>query len=345
VRNERQQSGIGEWRCRIGWLPWQWRVRSQRCRLAALAWWAVATGILSATPLLADGFDWFETWDASGTGAWTNGATGVTVLSNPGGRLNIQYPAQALPTYARDIIRMPIPSGVRVTNVTFSLRAERMSPSALEMVLHARHSGRLWLAVLSTPTVGQLQVFSRRTTPDDGWTQGVGCNAAWLERDGQDLDYVGIRLTRHGDTCSQDFAIDDFRVRGTWAWRDEDGDGMDDAWEARYGLDASSAVDGAEDADGDGMSNYSEFRAGTDPLNAQSQFGLQVESARLVGGGVLLGWESIPERWYTISRSVGGVRAMSGLASEIPAQGSWTTYLDRSATNAGPYFYRVAVEP
>ena len=40
---------------------------------------------------------------------------------------------------------------------------------------------------------------------------------------------------------------------------------MPDKWEARHGLDAKKAFDGAADADKDGYTNLEEFLNGTDP--------------------------------------------------------------------------------
>ena len=47
---------------------------------------------------------------------------------------------------------------------------------------------------------------------------------------------------------------------------DNDGDGMADDWEARYGFDPGDPYDALLDADGDGIINRAEFRAGTNPL-------------------------------------------------------------------------------
>lgn len=46
---------------------------------------------------------------------------------------------------------------------------------------------------------------------------------------------------------------------------DEDGDGLPDWWEEKYGLDPADASDAALDPDGDGLPNLAEFRAGTNP--------------------------------------------------------------------------------
>jgi pectate lyase len=46
---------------------------------------------------------------------------------------------------------------------------------------------------------------------------------------------------------------------------DNDGDGMPDAWESRYGLDAHDVADGYKDQDGDGYTNIEEYLNGTDP--------------------------------------------------------------------------------
>lgn len=46
---------------------------------------------------------------------------------------------------------------------------------------------------------------------------------------------------------------------------DSDEDGMPDAWEQEYELDATSAADGSIDSDGDGYTNIEEYLNGTDP--------------------------------------------------------------------------------
>ncbi|WP_257668601.1 pectate lyase family protein [Parapedobacter tibetensis] len=46
---------------------------------------------------------------------------------------------------------------------------------------------------------------------------------------------------------------------------DNDGDGMPDEWEIKYGLDPNDPTDGAKDADGDGYTNVEEYLNGTDP--------------------------------------------------------------------------------
>ncbi|TFI58214.1 pectate lyase [Sphingomonas parva] len=45
-------------------------------------------------------------------------------------------------------------------------------------------------------------------------------------------------------------------------WRDGDGDGMPDDWEAAHGLDPGNAADGAADRDGDGYTNVEEWLNG-----------------------------------------------------------------------------------
>lgn len=51
---------------------------------------------------------------------------------------------------------------------------------------------------------------------------------------------------------------------------DGDGDGMDDNWERKYGLDPTDPGDAHTDLDGDGFSNLMEFLHGTDPTDSNS---------------------------------------------------------------------------
>jgi hypothetical protein len=74
---------------------------------------------------------------------------------------------------------------------------------------------------------------------------------------------------------------------------DADGDGLPDAWEARFGLAAGPGSDrGFDDRDGDGVSNLGEWLAGTDPTRPDSR--LQLDALALPGGQVRLSWLRVP---------------------------------------------------
>lgn len=85
---------------------------------------------------------------------------------------------------------------------------------------------------------------------------------------------------------------------------DTDSDGMPDAWETLYGLNANSNTDASEDADGDGQSNLDEYLANTAPKSSSSRF--QVLSLEDVSGNpglIRLTWASSPGMVYYVETS------------------------------------------
>lgn len=113
-------------------------------------------------------------------------------------------------------------------------------------------------------------------------------------------------------------------------------------WLGQYGLAANSSSDSA-DADGDGLSNYGEWRSGTIPTNAASALRMLAPAAGV--SGVAVSWRSISLKKYWLERAedLSLPLPFQIVATNIPGNGGSKTFTDTSATNAGPYFYRVGV--
>jgi subtilisin family serine protease len=125
---------------------------------------------------------------------------------------------------------------------------------------------------------------------------------------------------------------------------DADGDTMPDWWEADHFGGAGNG-EATADPDGDGASNAEEWAAGTDPTNRASV--LRVEGIACGSAGATrVQWQSVAGEFYRLKR---GGSITGGLdhtvASGIPATPPLNTVTDRTATGAGPYFYRLAIEP
>ncbi len=81
-----------------------------------------------------------------------------------------------------------------------------------------------------------------------------------------DLRYQPSGITAESFATSEAVGLSSrFSVLTTILKQDTDGDGIPDAWENYYGLNASVS-DGSVDADGDGRSNLAEYNAGTNPV-------------------------------------------------------------------------------
>jgi hypothetical protein len=117
------------------------------------------------------------------------------------------------------------------------------------------------------------------------------------------------------------------------------------AWLQHYGLPTDGSAD-ATDPDADGHTTWQEWRCLTDPTNALSV--LQMTSAIPTSNpaGLVVTWQSVNTRTYYVQRNtnLGAQPAFTTIQSNIVGQAGTTSYTDTTATNAGPYFYRVGVQ-
>ena len=116
---------------------------------------------------------------------------------------------------------------------------------------------------------------------------------------------------------------------------DSDGDRVPDAWEERYELNPTNAVDGGEDADGDGVANWIEYVADTVPTSAASFFHI-VELE--YGHSCLLRFPCTNTRVYSLERIVGLAtgkwEGVPGQTNVVGADSGEMTLLDTNTTAA-----------
>jgi hypothetical protein len=116
------------------------------------------------------------------------------------------------------------------------------------------------------------------------------------------------------------------------------------AWLQQYGLPINTNTDTA-DLDGTGMNVYQDWIAGLNPTNALSVLQMTSATATNNAAGLVVTWESVSGIMYFLqsSTNLAGQPAFWTIQSNIVGQAGTTSYTDTTATNAGPYFYRVGV--
>ena len=98
------------------------------------------------------------------------------------------------------------------------------------------------------------------------------------------------------------------------------------------------------DADSDGANNWQEWRADTIPTNSVSA--LRLVSATNSPSGAVVTWQSVATRNYWLERAtnLGVASPFQTIATNIVGTAGTKTFTDTTATNGGPYLYRVGVQ-
>ncbi len=128
--------------------------------------------------------------------------------------------------------------------------------------------------------------------------------------------------------------------------RDDDNDGLPDAWEQQYFGNPTNAL-ASDDSDGDGFSNLAEYIAGTDPTSAdptRADSYLRITQIQAgAGPSLTITWPSAANRIYTVERASNGPGGFTRLL-ELFGNPFQTSYRDSWLTNPPPSFYRVRAE-
>ncbi|HEY1790336.1 MAG TPA: choice-of-anchor Q domain-containing protein [Verrucomicrobiae bacterium] len=114
------------------------------------------------------------------------------------------------------------------------------------------------------------------------------------------------------------------------------------AWLQQYGLPTDGSVD-YTNLDGTSFNVYQDWIAGLDPTNPASVLAMTTPNAATNNSGITVTWQSVNGIVYNLQRST-NLPVFITVQANIPGVGSSTSYNDTTATNNGPYFYRIGVQ-
>jgi len=117
------------------------------------------------------------------------------------------------------------------------------------------------------------------------------------------------------------------------------------AWLQQFNLPTDGSAD-FSDPDNDYMNNWQEWRAGTDPTNPSSLLRMLSPATATNLSGVLISWQSVPNRTYFLQCSTNLTLPSSFITiqSNISGLPNITSYSDSNAVNGSGSFYRVGVQ-
>ncbi|MBA4388214.1 MAG: hypothetical protein C0404_09550 [Verrucomicrobia bacterium] len=155
-----------------------------------------------------------------------------------------------------------------------------------------------------------------------GWPSGSAAHWIWSSDNNND-DTIYVRFTFTNGISTDAY-------------------GIPDSWKVQYfGSANATNADGMCDADGDGMNNYGEWKAGTNPTNSASL--LKFAQAAQEGGSLVLSWQSVAGKFYTIRKGTnlfGGFPVL--VATNIP--GTVGMNVSTLLVNQAAEYYKVKVE-